>query len=176
MFALDGYHVARLAAADAADVQSLYQRCDDYHVAYEGIQTRPAAGAEELASAPPGRGTDDKFPFGIYSLDGELLAFLELFRNYPAEGEWWIGLLMLDPKVRRLGLGREIFLCAAKWAQANGAGAIQLAVLATETAALRFWKRLGFAEIGRRPHESQAQRKSHTVLVLRRPLGPEQSA
>ena len=176
MFHLDGFRVARLTPDDAPDVQSLYQRCDDYHVAHEGTPTRPTAGQEELTSLPPGRSMDDKFSFGIYVPGGELIGYLELFRNYPADGEWWIGLLMLDPKLRRRTLGSQIFRAANDWAANHGARAIQLAVLESDLAAQSFWHRQGFEFVRHRSYESQAAKKSHTVLVLRRPLEPHHSA
>ena len=170
MFELDGYRVARLTIEDAPDVQSLYESCSDYHLAHEGTPTRGTAGREELESLPPGRSMEDKFPFGIYAPEGELLAYLELFRNYPTEPEWWLGLLMLDPKMRGRGLGTQIFRVASRWAAKNGAGAIQLAVLEGDPAAQRFWARHGFEFVRRRAYESQSQKKNHTVIVLRRPL------
>ena len=170
MFTLDGYRVEQLTLADVADVQSLYERCNDYHIAHEGTPTRSTAGEEELTSAPPGRSLDDKFPFGIYAPDGELIAYLELFRNYPRAGEWWIGLLMLDPNVRRRGLGSHIIGAATSWAANRGAKAIELAVLETDPVAQSFWRRQGFGFARRRSYESQAAKKRHTVLVLRRAL------
>ena len=168
MLELDGYRVARLTRADAPDVQSLYERCSDYHLAHEGTPTRPTAGEEELASLPPGRSMEDKFPFGIYAPEGELLGYIELFRDYPAESEWWIGLLMLDPKMRRRGFGTQVFRAAAGWAFTNGARGIQLAALESDPAAQRFWIRQGFELLQRRAYESQAQKKIHSVVVLRR--------
>jgi GNAT superfamily N-acetyltransferase len=170
MFKLEGFRVAGLRADHAPDVQSLYERCNDYHLTHEGTPTRPNAGVEELTSAPPGRSLEDKFPFGIYTLDGELIAYLELFRDYPVDGEWWIGLLMLDPKMRRRGLGSQIVRAASAWAASSGANAIQLAVLETDVAAQSFWHRQRFEFVRRRSYESQAARKHHTVLILRRGL------
>ena len=176
MFSLQGFRVNRLTAADAPDVQSLYERCNDYHLAHEGTPTRATAGEEELTSLPPGRSIDDKFSFGIYTSGGELIGYVELFRNYPTEDEWWIGLLMLDPKVRRRGLGSQVYRAASAWAANHGARAIQLAVLESDLAAQSFWRRQNFDFVRRRSYESQAARKNHTVLVLRRPLEPRQSA
>ena len=170
MFAVAGYTVVRLTLADAGRLQRLYERCDDYHLAHEGTPTRSSAGEEELTSLPPGRSADDKFPFGIESADRELLGYIELFRNYPAEGDWWIGLLMLDPAVRRRGLGGEVFRNASAWAAANGARSIMLAVLESDPDAQRFWQRQGFQEVSRRAYVSQASRKEHTVIVMRHML------
>ena len=170
MFELEGYRVARLTLADAADVQSLYERCDDYHIAHEGTPPPSTAGVEELTSAPPGRSLEDKFPFGIYAPDGEMIAYLELFRNYPAEGEWWIGLLLVDPTVRRRGLGSKIIRAATAWAAKNGARAIELAVLESDPVAQSFWSRQGFEFTRRRAYESPVEKKQHSVVILRRAL------
>lgn len=171
-----GFRFARLTLDHAPELQALYARCSDYHMAHEGTPTRANAGEEELTSLPPGRSADDKFPFGIYSPDAELVGYLELFRNYPAEGEWWIGLLMIDPKERRRGAGTEIFRSASEWAAEHGAQAIQLAVLEQDAAAQRFWARQGFELLRKRPYQSQAEKKAHTVLILRRTLGRRETA
>lgn len=176
MFNVEGFHIVRLTPEDAPQVQSLYERCNDYHLAHEGISTRASAGEEELTTLPPGRSMDDKFSFGIYAPGPELIGYLELFRNYPADGEWWIGLLMLDPKMRRRGLGSQIFRAASVWAAGNAAQAIQLGVLESDPAATSFWYRQGFEFVRRRAYKSQAERKSHTVLILRRLLSHRQSA
>ena len=170
MFAVGGYTVTRLTLADAARLQRLYERCNDYHIAHEGTPTRATAGEEELTSLPPGRGADDKFSFGIESPGGALIGYLELFRDYPAQGDWWIGLLMLDPEVRRRGLGSEIFRSASAWTAENGARTIMLAVLATDESAQTFWMRQGFHEVKRRAYASQASKREHTVIVMRHAL------
>ena len=175
MFKVDGYRVARLTIEDAPGVQSLYERCSDYHLAHEGTPTRPTAGEEELASLPPGRSMEDKFSFGIYAPDGELLGYIELFRNYPALTEWWIGLLMVDPKMRGRGFGTRVFRAATGWAFTNGARAIQLAVLEGDHAARRFWMRNGFEFLQRRAYESQSHKKRHSVIVMRRALSAPDS-
>ena len=163
-----GFRFVGLTLADAPQLQALYERCTDYHMAHEGTPTRATAGEEELRSLPSGRIADDKFPFGIYSAGAELVGYLELFRNYPAEGEWWIGLLIVDPNARRRGVGTEIFGSASEWAAEDGAKAIQLAVLEHDPAAQRFWERQGFELLRRRPYQSDAEKKAHTVLILRR--------
>jgi RimJ/RimL family protein N-acetyltransferase len=171
-----GYRFARLTIDHAPELQNLYEGCTDYHMAHEGTPTRPNAGAEELRSLPPGRSAEDKFPFGIYSPDAELVGYLELFRNYPAKGEWWIGLLMVEPNARRRGLGSEIFRSGSDWAAENGAKAIQLAVLEHDPAAQRFWARQGFEFVRRRPYESDAEKKAHTVVILGRTFSRDESA
>ena len=91
-----------------------------------------------------------------------------MFRNYPEEGDWWIGLLMLDPDERGRGLGSEIVCSASAWADKNRPRSIMLAVLESDAAARRFWERQGSAEVRRRAYQFQAAKKNHTVIVMRR--------
>ena len=176
MFTVAGYSVARLSLADVADVQRLYERCTDYHFAHEGTPTRANAGEEELTSLPPGRSADDKFSFGIYTADAVLIGYLELFRNYPDEGDWWVGLLMLDPDARGRGLGSEVFRAATIWAADRGARSILLAVLESDERAQRFWFRQGFELVRRREYQSHAEKKQHTVLIMRRAASMQKQA
>lgn len=164
---LGGYSVVRLTAADAADLQDLFERCTDFHELSEGAPTRPTAGAEELAALPPGKDLLDKFPFGVYAAPGRMVGYLELMRDYPAASEWWIGLLMLDPAVRRGGLGGRIYSAAAEWVGAQGGTVIRLGVLEQNPGAVRFWERQGFRELRREPHVSDTGHGSRLVVMAR---------
>jgi GNAT superfamily N-acetyltransferase len=162
---LDGYPVVRLTPADAADLQDLFERCTDFHELSEGGPTRSTAGAEELVARPAGKELADKFSFGIYAPAGGLVGFLDLMRDYPAESEWWIGLLMLDPAVRGGGLGGRIYRAAAEWVSAQGGAMIRIGVLEQNPDAMRFWQRQGFLELRREPHVSDTGHRSRLVVM-----------
>jgi GNAT superfamily N-acetyltransferase len=167
--AIDGVEVRRLGTDDAAAVQRLYERCTDFHELAEGMPTRPAAGAEEIEALPPGKMSTDKHVFGIVAADGELAGYVDLVRDYPGRGEWWLSLLMLDPAARGAGLGSRIVRGAAEWAAARGARALLLGVLEQNPRAERFWQRQGFAEVDRQPYTSDTGRPSR-IVVMRRTL------
>ena len=164
-FTLDGFEVRRLGPGDAAEVQRLYERCTDFHQLAEGMPTRPGAGAHEIEALPPGKMSTDKFIFGVAAPDGALVGYLDLVRDYPGPGEWWIGLLMLDADVRGAGMGTRLVRGAAEWAAAGGARAILLGVLERNPRAERFWRRQGFAEVDRRPYTSDTGRASRIVVM-----------
>lgn len=164
-FVLDGYEVVRLGRERAADLQALYERCTDYHQLYEGIPTRPTTAAEELLALPSGKGLRDKFALGIYTADGALIGYLDLIRDFPRAGEWWLGLLMLDPRVRAKGLGSAVYHGAAEWTARRGAGAIWLAVLEQNSSVERFWKRHGFEEQRRQAHVSETGHSSRVIVM-----------
>jgi GNAT superfamily N-acetyltransferase len=166
---LGGYRVVRLHREHAAEVQSLYERCSDYHELQEGTPTRPTAGVDELSALPPGKDLADKYAVGIYSDAGELIGYCDLIRDFPRPGEWWLGLLMLAPQERASGLGSRIYQRAARWAAARGAHAIGLGVLEANQQAQRFWAKQGFEEVRREPYTSDSGHQSR-VLIMRHRL------
>lgn len=168
VFRLDGYRVARLTPAEAADLQDLYERCTDFHELTEGSPTRPTAASEELVALPPGKELADKFPFGVHAPAGRLIGFLDLMRDYPAEREWWIGLLMLDPAVRGAGLGSRIYRAAAEWVGSQHGSAIYIGVLEQNGAAERFWRREGFVELRRERHVSDTGHEGRLIVMRHR--------
>lgn len=169
---LDGYRVARLGPGDAAAVQELYERCSDYHQLEEGIPTRPGAAEHLLTVLPPGKEPADKYVLGLYAPEGGLVGVLDLIRDYPRPGEWWLGLLMLDPRARASGLGSRVCRAVQRAVAARGGTSIHLGVLEHNTAAERFWRRHGFQEVRREPYTSAGGQRSR-VIVMRHRLSDE---
>lgn len=168
MIEVEGCTVRRLTRADAAELQVLYERCSDYHEQHEGVPTRPTAGADELAALPPGKTAADKFSFGIHAPDGEMVGCLDLVRDFPAAGEWQIGLLLLVPEARGSGLGGRIHDAAVRWVSSRGGRTITLGVLEHAPDAERFWRRMGYQEVSRQRYLSEATRRESVLIFMRR--------
>lgn len=169
---LPGWTLRHLRPEDAPALQDLWERCTDYHQLQEGTPTRPTAAVDEIAALPPEKDRADKFLFGIHAADGTLAGMLDLIRDYPGPGEWWVGLLMLDPAARRAGIGADVYRAAEAWAAARGARMVQLAVLEQNAGAARFWERMGFEETRRQDYTSDTGHQSR-VIVMVRVLAPE---
>jgi hypothetical protein len=126
-FDLPGHVVFRLRREDAGLLQGLCERCSAYFELHDGAPPGPTIGEEEVVALPEGKTLGDKFLFGIRSATGELVGVLDLIRDFPAPGEWWLGLLMLDPRERSAGLGAVPGACCwACWSRTptpNGSGA-----------------------------------------------------
>lgn len=95
---LEAHAVRRFGDSDASELQTLFERCSDYVEIYSGVSPHPSEGAEELRALPPDNELADKFSFGIFSAQQQLVGYIDLMRDYPAEREWWIGLLMIHPR------------------------------------------------------------------------------
>ncbi|MBK6761034.1 MAG: GNAT family N-acetyltransferase [Ignavibacteria bacterium] len=77
-----------------------------------------------LQNVPPSTAKEDKIVLGFHDETGLLVAICDLLRNYPSTGEWWIGLLMIDPKYRSAGLGTQILQDVVNMARAEEATAL----------------------------------------------------
>ena len=158
------FTVLRLEASDAPRLQSLFAACPDYfHLVY-GEPAGLATAEEELGGLPPGKSLEDKFFLGLLQPDDALVGVIDLVRDYPTPGTWYLGLLLLHPALRGLGHGQAIHAGIRKWVHAQGGRAIRLGVLEHNVKALAFWERLGYREVARKPFD--AGKLTHTVRVM----------
>jgi len=162
---VDDYYVARLNRGEhTGDLQALYGRCPDYLRMAFGEPVRATAAEEDFA-------LDRNMIYGIYSRDAELIGALEMLRDYPKPDEWWIGLLMLDPRARGHGLGERICRTTFDWIVREGGRAVWIAVLTHNEPAQRFWTRIGFEEMERQPYVEKNGFESMVILMKRKLLG-----
>lgn len=169
LFPLDGHVVERLQADQAPEVQSLCEACHDYHERLEGAPAGPEAGESTFAALPPGNAYDDKYVIGLRDGAGSLIGVIDLIRNYPEPGVWYIGLLLLHPAHRGRGVGQATVSALAAWVQTQGGVALGLGVVNQNKTAVRFWRAAGFKELNRRLMRFGS--KDSIVLVMRRTLG-----
>ena len=94
---------------------------------------------------------------------------MDLVDGYPSERIWFIGLLLVHPDFRGKGLGRCITESTQSAAEENQVEALMLGVLKCNTAALRFWKSLGFEEV-ERYGPCDFGMKRHMVVPMRKEL------
>lgn len=135
------------------------------------ISGSPAEAGEalrEIAGPPPANTAADRFPMGVFAAD-ELVGYLGLLRDYPDMKDWWVGLLLLDPRERGSGLGARIYRAASRWTADLGGRSHGLGVVEENVAGKRFWERNGFRESRRESYRVGA--KEHTLIVMRRRLG-----
>src|SRR6266704_116523 len=118
--AVEGYSLRQLRPQELPLLQALCERCAGVMQQDAGLQQGLSlehilglppgpSMAQDLARAlPPGKEYDDKFLLGIFAGPQELVGVLDVIRDYPAQGEWWLGVLMLDPARRGQGLGESV--------------------------------------------------------------------
>jgi ribosomal protein S18 acetylase RimI-like enzyme len=163
-----------LSQADVPAVASLYARCADYFLLQDGEAPTVADARLLFTDLPPGKEARDQAVLGWKDGDG-LYAVAAILSDYPGDGTWYLGFMLVDPARRGRGLGRSICAELEARAAARGAGEIRLAVLEANEAGERFWRSAGFSEL-RRVGPDRFKSRSHRRIELGRridaALGP----
>jgi ribosomal protein S18 acetylase RimI-like enzyme len=103
----------------------------------------------------------------LVARDGDrIVGYAQLLPRHPTDGHPWIGLLLIDGRVRRRGYGRAVAEALAQRMREAGATAVRLGVLEDNDAALRFWAALGYRIVDKRPDLA----KGRATVVMEKTL------
>jgi RimJ/RimL family protein N-acetyltransferase len=144
----DSYQIRQIYPEDAPKLQALYDASPDYFNLIFGHHAKSHWGELDFKHLPEGKSLDDKFIYGLFEKD-ILIGALDLIRNYPDPGTWFIGLLLFHPDKRNKGLGKKVFYILCDGLHSIGAYRIRISVAEQNEKALFFWRSLGFTENGR---------------------------
>src|SRR3546814_2843454 len=82
--------------------------------------------ARELFSdVPPEKSAHNQAVLG-WKGPGGLYAIAAILRDYPRDGTWYLGFMIVDAAQRGRGVGRSIYSTVESWAAARGATEIRL--------------------------------------------------
>ena len=168
VFAAGAWSVRRLDDADEGRIQAFAERCSDYTQVVEGRPTGPRAGREFLEAAPAGWSPRAVLKLGVFAADGDLMGLLEAAPDYPAAGDWYLGLMLLDPQVRGAGRGARLYRNLERWVASRGGRRVVLSVVEDNAAAHRFWQRAGFADSRTLPAEQMGDKYQARIEMERR--------
>jgi GNAT superfamily N-acetyltransferase len=171
-FSLPRYEVVYLDLAHRDALQRLHERCAEYINLISGAPPAADAAEQLLDERPPGTNEADKLVLGVYSA-GQLVAAVDLIRNYPNVGTWWVGNLMVEPDCRGKGLGARLYEACESWMATYGARRIGLCVQEQNPAAYRFWMRMGYRQT--KQVTQRINSLESNVAVMYRSLAAEQS-
>lgn len=143
------YTIRQLSIKDEKDVQQLCEHCSDFFMIVEGRLPQKNAGYEILTELPPNKDVKDKFVFGIYNDDSNLIAAIDLIRNFKIEKEWTLGLMMIDTSERGKGLGKRLHGFVKEWTSIFQAHSLRIGVVSDNQSAYKFWSSLGYTEVDR---------------------------
>ena len=172
LFTIPGYQTTLIQGNDLGDLQSLLEKCADYSLMVDGTLPNPSEAASLLVDCPVGKTIVDKFVFGFSNGEQGLIGMLDAVRDYPTQGDWWLGLLLLDPAQRNKGLGRRIYQSFEDWVSQQGARRIFLGVVEENQKAYQFWQKLGFVTVEKHPAR-QFGNLTHEVIILVRNLSEQ---
>ncbi|MES2341410.1 MAG: GNAT family N-acetyltransferase [Pseudomonadota bacterium] len=163
---VEGALLALVSGSAVEELQDLLERCEDFEVLVTGHPPDPHAARDLLTEVPPDHPLRDKFVVGVWTEQG-LTAAIDLLRDFPQPHVWYLGLLLVAPDARGSGLGERILEALKTWVRGHGGRAIRLVVQDQNPAALRFWLRHGFVQIGTAAQELMDRTNQVARLELR---------
>jgi GNAT superfamily N-acetyltransferase len=159
------WRLRELTRSDLPALQSLLERGSDYFLLHEGRHPTATEARDEWDVVPSGTPRSHKHLLGL--LGPDLVGVAEVVRGWPRPATWNIGLLLLDPAVRRHGAGARTVSAIDAWAARSGADRLRISVIAANAGALDFWQGLGFTTV---PAQPAAARTNPTAIALERPV------
>ncbi|WP_042148630.1 GNAT family N-acetyltransferase [Paucisalibacillus sp. EB02] len=91
----------------------------------------------------------------IVQLDSKDIGIIEYGMSSPRAGRPWLSLLIIDKKYQGLGYARDTYIKYENIMRNNQVDIIQIAVHATNSKALEFWKSVGFSKYDERYFEEK---------------------
>jgi hypothetical protein len=102
VFELTGCFGVRLDESRKTELQAFYEGCRDY---FELVTGQPPGPNE--ARPPPRRAAREdarrQFVIGLFDAPGHLVGVLDVIRDFPKASEWYLGLLLFEPRLRGTG-------------------------------------------------------------------------
>jgi ribosomal protein S18 acetylase RimI-like enzyme len=156
---------------DGAAIDDLAQRCADYTLMLTGEPPNHDSGAEFFAAVRDGKTRNDMLKLGVFDSAGKLIGLLDIARDHPARGTWYLGLLLIDSAARNQGIGAAVVRGMKVEATRSGATRLMLSVVKQNERAVKFWTSHGFA-VTRELPTKRFGRKYHARLELASKLEP----
>jgi ribosomal protein S18 acetylase RimI-like enzyme len=151
-------------------VDAVLMAATDYHLLVEGAPPTKAHVDEFFTAVPDGYTTQDLFPLGFF-IGESIVGVGGILRRWNAPNKAIIGLLVFDPAWRGGGRGRAAVRLIEALAQTwPGIDHLRVAVVACNTDALAFWRKVGFADT--REIKPKYGPYIADIVVLEKPLYP----
>lgn len=158
------YEIESLTRDKLTMVEALNAKCSDYYLLHEGVLPSEREALEIFIVLPPGKDYEDKFVLGIFKGGTELIGIVDIVKDFPAEREWMLGLLLLDPEERGKRLGKLVHKALVQWAAGLGARCFRIGVIEDNYKGKKFWTDLGYVKIER--GAMNVAKKKHMISVM----------
>lgn len=141
-----------LNRSESSRIQPVFDACVDYALMQDGRPFNESAAELEFDELPAGTPRSAKRIFAIDSMPGQTVGVIEGLCGYPGQKVWYLGLMLVVPHARSLGVGCAALRELEDYVKSvDGCEELQLAVLKENASGLRFWIRHGFAHLREAP-------------------------
>jgi RimJ/RimL family protein N-acetyltransferase len=139
-----GLDIVLAREADLPAIQALFEGDPGYFLLVQGTPPDASEARSLIRELPDGKSYADKFVYTVRR-DGELLGVIDLIRDYPDPGTWFLGLIFLSCAARGTGLAAHLIDALRAHVVAEGGQVMRLAVVRPNRRARTLYDRVGFA-------------------------------
>ncbi len=136
------YKVKKLCESDIDKVLFLYSQNKMYFKYHPPMPTKESV-IDDIFALPPNKSFEDKFYLGYFNGEN-LMAVVDLIKDYPNEKTAFIGLFMLDAKCQGKGIGTKLIRECFAYLKLCGFEKVSLGYVKQNPQAKAFWNRFGF--------------------------------
>ena len=141
-----GWELRPVAGGDFDAVLALEERCGDFFGLLDGAPATAESLRRDMAELPP-RCTPEQKHFAALWKDGAPWMVLDLVEGWPRPKTIFVGLFVMDPALRRQGVGRAVMTAVLQAAKGAGFDRARLACLLDNPVGHAFWQAMGFREL-----------------------------
>jgi ribosomal protein S18 acetylase RimI-like enzyme len=156
-----------LSNFDSKTIMKFYDRCSDFFDMTLGEQPKDCH--DLLTDLPPNCIKEHKQVIGYFDEENILRVVVDIVDHYPNQETTIIGLILVDPKLRRLGLGNSIIDRLEKDAVYRGQSRMRVAVIEENLPSLNLWKKRGYRHV-KTTEPKKHGKKEHKLLVYEKEL------
>lgn len=164
IYTVDKYVIRKLNNNDESILQNLCDRCADFYIMSEGKPPKKSTARNNLESLPPNKDYSDKIVWGIFKNEDQLIAVIDIVKDFPNEKEYIIGLMMIDPVERGKGIGSKLHDWLKEWCLELGVNKLRIGVITDNNRGYNFWTKLGYKEVKR--VKQKLDYKENIVIVM----------
>lgn len=161
----DEYSIKQLCKNDINVLQGLCEKCTKYYILDQGTVAKGGEAQKILDALPPDKTFEDQYNIGVYDIDNCLLGIVNIIDSYPENGTWMLGLMLIDPSKRNVGLGRYFHQEIINFVKKRNGKRILIGVLEDNEIALKFWKSIGYKLI-KKSKQDRGNNRIKTVLIF----------
>ena len=140
------YSIKPITSFNHSEIRHLYDLCSDYHIMCSGGNATDED-IDNIFKYSNKKTLEDSLTLGVYNKCELLIGMVDIFKNYPNNGTWMIGLLLLSPNERNKKLGKTIHEEIKKYALNQGADTFQIGVVEENIKGRKFWDSLGYQQV-----------------------------
>jgi len=157
--------IRELNKSEVSQLQKFFEDSKDYFLLTEKREPSKDEAENFFNELPEGKTITDKLLLGIFE-GGNLVGILDFIKDYPEKRQWYIGLFLITPKVRKKGLGSNIFRAVENELKKENVGSIVLSVESDNTKGISFWQKFGFTEYKR--EQRSINNLTHEMIYFRK--------